>query len=135
MKVLIDTNIISEAIAKKPNSKVIVYLNQLERENCFLSIITIGEIKRGILTCPVKERKEKLRHFLDKLEEHFEHRVLPIDSKVIEAWSQITSRSKRTLPVVDSMIAATSVAYDLELITRNEKDFTDLKIRLYNPFS
>jgi predicted nucleic acid-binding protein len=136
MKYLLDTNVISELIARKPNPAVYEWVNGLEDERTYLSVITLGEIKRGIEKLPDSRRKGQLLEWLSNdLLFRFGDRILAIDTAVMLTWGKFVAEQKRTLPAMDSLIAATALTHDLLLATRNEKDFLDTGVVVVNPWS
>ena len=138
MKYLLDTNIISEFISKIPNKNVIDYILALDENDLYLSVITIGEIKAGIEKLDKGSKKEKLLHWLENdLLNRFKDRIIDIDTEVMLQWGAVNYRLKqlgKPLPIMDSLIGATSEVRDFILITRNEKDFKNLNIKVVNPF-
>ena len=138
MNYLLDTNIISELIAKKPNMKVISFLQGLNEEELYLSVITIGEIKFGIENLPNSEKKQKLLYWLEHdLLNRFSDRIIAVDVDVMLKWGQMNAFLKkkgRPMPIMDAIIAATSLSKKFRLVTRNEKDFMSLDIEIINPF-
>ena len=138
MKYLLDTNIISEFISKIPNQKVIDYILSLNEHDLYLSVITIGEIKTGIEKLDNGSKKNKLLYWLENdLLNRFQNRIVDIDTEVMLQWGTINKRLKqlgKPLPIMDSLIGATSEVKDFILITRNEKDFQNLNIKIVNPF-
>lgn len=139
MRYLLDTNIISEFISKTPNQNVINYILPLDENDLYLSVITIGEIKTGIEKLEYGSKKEKLLHWLENdLLNRFEDRIVDIDTSIMLQWGVINNKLKKLgkpLPIIDSLIGATSEIKDFILITRNEKDFQNLNIKIVNPFS
>ena len=123
MKYLLDTNIISEFISKIPNKKVIDYILALDEHDLYLSVITIGEIKTGIEKLDNGSKKDKLLHWLENdLLNRFQNRIIDIDTEVMLQWGTINQRLKqlgKPLPIMDSLIGATSEVKDCILITRN----------------
>ena len=109
-----------------------------EEKNLFLSVITIGEIKAGIEKLPDGNKKEKLKNWLEiDLLNRFNERIIDVDLGVMMRWGEIVSRSQalgRSLPIMDSFIAAQCAIRDLVLITRNQKDFENLSLTIINPF-
>ena len=138
MKYLLDTNIISEFISKIPNKNVVDYILTLDENDLYLSVITLGEIKAGIEKLDNGNKKEKLLHWLENdLLNRFQNRIVDIDTEVMLRWGAINHRLKqlgKPLPIMDSLIGATSEIKDFILITRNEKDFKNLNIKVVNPF-
>lgn len=139
MKYLLDTNIISELIAKQSNQNVIDFLSTIDENDTYLSVITIGEIKTGIENVQNSEKKEKLLLWLEKdLFNRFQSRILNIDIHTMLRWGEINNELKnlgKPLPIMDSLIAATCIHHQFTLVTRNEKDFQNLQINIINPFN
>jgi len=138
LKYLLDTNIVSELISKRPNEKVLQYLQGIEEDHLYLSVVTIGEVKFGIDRLPESVKKEKLFTWLQNdLLERFENRIAEIDIDIMLKWGHINallSKKGRPLPIMDALIASTALTGNYILITRNEKDFKDLGIQIVNPF-
>ena len=138
MNYLLDTNIISELISKTPDRNVVDYLLSLDEERLYLSVITIGEIKSGIEKLDRGHKKSKLLHWLENdLLIRFQGRIISIDTEIMLQWGVIQNRLKqigKPLPIMDSLIGATSQVKNLLLLTRNEKDFRNLDVKIVNPF-
>ena len=129
MKYLLDTCVISELTKHKPNARVIEWINQAPLDSLFLSVITIGEIRKGLNKLPKSKRKEKLTIWLNTLMEEYKERLLPVDLAVAENWGVIQGNAERSeIPMtsIDSFIAATAHTYNLTVVTRNEKDFSQV---------
>lgn len=138
MRYLLDTCVISELSTQKPNSQVIAWIDQMAEERLWLSVITIGEIKRGIERLPVSKKKRALdRWLVDELLTRFKDRIFSIDSGVMLTWGEMMARlekSGRNLPAVDSLVAAIALHHQVNLATRNEKDFLDTGVQIFNPW-
>ncbi|SFV58774.1 VapC toxin protein [hydrothermal vent metagenome] len=141
MKYLLDTNIISEFISKKPNAKVINYINSLDEKDIYLSVITLGEIRFGIEKLDKEHQLKKiesLSHWLNNdLMQRFEGRISNIDSDIMLQWGKINAQLQkvgRPMPIMDSLIASSCLAKGYTLITRNEKDFYHFELEMINPF-
>lgn len=135
MSFLLDTNVVCEFVNAKPNSHVLQWLKALPNERLYISVLTIGEIRKGIEQIKDGKRKQQLKLWLEhELPNWFEDRVLPIDIKVADRWGRLQHQSKRTLPAIDSLLAATALHYDLSLVTRNVKDFTGIALEIFNPW-
>ncbi len=138
MNYLLDTNVISELISKQPNKNVLSFIQELDEDNIYLSVITIGEIKSGIENLKDQIKKEKLSSWLySDLLERFQNKIIDINVEIMIEWGSINQNLKSTgksLPIMDSLIGATCIVKDLTLVTRNEKDFINLDIKIVNPF-
>ena len=134
MSYLLDTNIISETVRRNPNKAVIAWLDQLPAEALFVSVLTLGEIRKGIEVLADKRRQEKLRLWLEhELPAWFEGRVLPVDLAVADRWGRLLAEVGRPVPTVDSLLAATALHHELRLVTRNAGDFDYPGLQVINP--
>ena len=135
MSYLLDTNIVSETVRRTPNKAVIVWLDRLPGEALFVSVLTLGEIRKGIETLADRRRREKLRIWLEhELPEWFEGRVLPVDLAVADRWGRLLAEVGRPVPTIDSLLAATALHHELRLVTRNAGDFNYPGLQVINPF-
>jgi predicted nucleic acid-binding protein len=133
---LIDTNVISELTRSKPAPAVAAWFEEVADEALHLSVLTVGELRRGIEKLPLGKRKEKLRNWLEhELPAWFGERLLPIDAAVADAWGRLQATVQRTLPAVDSLLAATALHHHLRLVTRNTEDFEVVGLETINPWS
>ena len=139
MNYLLDTNVISELVAKQPNRRVLEWIDTLDSNRVFLSVITIGELRKGIEKLPASARKEALFDWLTTdLVLRFSGRILSLEIDVMLTWGQMTGqleRIGRPLPAIDSLIAALALYHNYTLVTRNEADFKDTGITVLNPWS
>ena len=136
MNYLLDTNIISEIYKQNCNQSVISFLNNIERKNMYLSVYTIGELCYGIEKLSISKKKHDLSIWLySKIPLWFNKRILSVDSDIMLKWGNLRVLTKRTLPIDDSIIAATAIYHNMTLVTRNIKDYNDIPgIRLINPW-
>jgi toxin FitB len=135
MKNLLDTCVIAEYQKPLPDVKVMSWLNSQIEESLYLSVLTIGEIEKGIARLPASKRKNNLEMFLENLVTRFDRRILDLDTKTLRRWGQLTGsleKKGRVLPIIDSFLAATALVYDLTIITRNAADFTGTGSRVLN---
>lgn len=135
MSYLLDTNVISETIRRNQNKAVVTWLEQIPAEALFISVLTLGEIRKGVEALADKKRREKLRVWLERdLPVWFEGRVLSIDLAVAERWGRLLAEVGRPVPAIDSLLAATALHHELRLVTRNEKDFNYPGLEVINPW-
>lgn len=138
MNYLLDTCVISELVAKRPNRKVLAWIDSIEEVRLHLSVITVGEIRKGIEKLPDSERRAALAEWLDsQLLVRFASRIVPIDTGVMLKWGQLIGtleRAGRTMSAMDSLIAASALYAGLSLVTRNEDDFVHAGIPMVNPW-
>ena len=138
MKYLFDTCVISELVAKHPNPQVVDFVDALDADGVYLSVITIGEIAKGVEKLPKSKRKQDLHLWLkEDLLVRFSGRIVPLDTEVLMQWGVLVARLESkgiTLPAIDSLIAATTLTHKLTLITRNVDDFSSTGIEIVNPW-
>jgi predicted nucleic acid-binding protein len=133
MRYLIDTCVFAEYARPLPQKEVIDGLDALPQENSYVSVITIGEIQKGITRMPSSRRKHALGVFLTDLIERFDEKVLGLTTPTMLRWGRLTAdleRVGRTLPVIDSLLAATALEHDLTIVTRNIRDFTPAGVKV-----
>jgi hypothetical protein len=135
MGYLIDTNIISETVRRQPNKTLVGWLDGIPPEALFVSVLTLGEIRKGIEGIADKIKRERLRLWLEhELPAWFEGRVLPIDLAVADRWGRLVAEVGRPVPTIDSLLAATALHYELRLVTRNAGDFDYPGLEVINPW-
>ncbi len=135
MSYLLDTNVVSETIRRAPHKTALAWLELLPAESLFVSVLTLGEIRKGIEALADRKRREKLRLWLDhELPRWFEGRVLPVDLAVADRWGRLLAEVGRSVPTIDSLLAATALHHDLALVTRNARDFDYPGLEVINPF-
>lgn len=138
MKALLDTCVISELVAKKPNPGVVDFVDGLDADDVYLSVITIGEIIKGIEKLPDSPRKAELRAWLqDDLLARFHGRIIPLGTDIIVEWGVLTARLEaqgKPMPAIDSLIAATALEEKMSLVTRNVGDFDAAGVEILNPW-
>ncbi len=135
MSYLLDTNILSETVRRSPNKPVITWLDQLPGEALYVSVLTLGEIRKGIEALADRRRREKLRLWLEhELPAWFEGRVLSVDLAVADRWGRLLAEMGRPVPTIDSLLAATALHHELRFVTRNSGDFEYPGLVVINPF-
>lgn len=135
MSYLVDTNVISELIKPAPHPAVLSWAKTVPESSLYLSVLTLGEIQKGIakLSDPVKQ--QRLYLWLEQdLPTWFRDRILSIDREVAICWGNLQANSGRSLPAIDSLLAATAITHRLKLVTRNTSDFIYPQFELINPW-
>ena len=133
---LIDTNVVSELIKPRPSSRVADWIDAQEEQLFHLSVLTLGEIRRGIVQLPPGKRRTDLAAWLSSdLLTRFAGRILQIDQEVADRWGHLAGAKGATIPVIDGLLAATAFQHNLTLVTRNTKDMTRTGVGLFNPWS
>jgi toxin FitB len=132
---LLDTNVISETVRARPNAKVMRWLDSLQPEQLHVSVLSLGEIRKGALMLADAKRRAKLLDWLEAdLSQWFEARVLPVDEGVCAHWASLMVQAAQPLPAIDSLLAATALAANLTVATRNTRDFDRMGVKLLNPW-
>jgi toxin FitB len=135
---ILDTNVISELIAARPNPKVVDWIQSVESSQVFLSVIAIGELKKGIEKLLDSDRKVKLDQWLhEDLLVRFENQILIIDQETILIWGRLVAQLEmvgRPISSIDSLLAATALQWQYTLVTRNTAHFAMAGIVLLNPW-
>jgi toxin FitB len=131
---LLDTNTISELQKPSPNPVVLKAFTSISVEPVYLSVLTIGELRRGDV---IKRRRHpemssRYAFWIDSLEVEYADRILEVNRATATLWGQLTAR--RTPSVIDTLLAATAILHDLTLVTRNVRDIADLPVRILNPW-
>jgi tRNA(fMet)-specific endonuclease VapC len=138
MKHLLDTNVISELVTKQPNSRVVRWVDSLNPEEAYLSVITIGELSKGIEKLPASRRKQTLHEWLrNDLLLRFSGRILMLDVEAMLTWGNLMGqweRAGKPMPAMDSLIAALALHHDCSLATRNVDHFRHTGVTLVNPW-
>ena len=135
---LLDTNCISEVVSVKPDPLVLTWLDAVDERTLYLSALTLGEIRRGIVTLAEGRRRVQLESWLDvDLRNRFAGRILSVDEAVADQWGLLTGEMKRRgtpLPTVDAIIAATAIHHGLTVVSRNVSDFKNAQVSVVNPW-
>jgi toxin FitB len=132
---LLDTNVVSE-IRKgaQGHVQVMSWWKSTKASQVYLSVLTLGEIREGILRIKDKDsnRARHLGVWLTGLSRFFSSRLVPVDEAVAMRWADV--RQHRSLPLIDSLMAASAISRDMTFVTRNTKDIEDCGVRYLNPF-
>jgi len=138
MNYLLDTCVISEVIRPKPKQKIINWLRSRDENDLYLSVLTIGEIYKGIEKLGDSDRRKKIQLWVEhELMRRFGDRILPVNSQVAMVWGQIQAQAEKrgwAMPTVDGLIAATGLAFNMVVVTRNVSDMEASGAVLVNPW-
>lgn len=137
MRVLLDTCVLSELRRPEPHAGVRRAIETLNSDDLFVSVLTIGEIAKGIALLKDGRKKRTLQVWLQTLERHYADRLLPIDLETSRIWGELTAAAQkagRTISASDDLIAATARRHGLHLMTRNTTDFEPSGVLLFNPW-
>lgn len=135
MSYLLDTNVLSELRRRAPNSGVVDWLAQRPSTALYLSVLTLGELRKGVEGVSDFSRRADLLDWLEtELPAFFAGRILAVDAQVADRWGRMMAAAGRPVPAIDSLIGATAAHYGLSLVTRNARDFTDLGLDVINPW-
>ena len=131
---LVDTNVLSELRRPKRSPSVVAWFESVAADDLFLSVLTLGEIRRGIESLRVKDPKAAgaLERWFNGLCADFAEKILPVDLAVAEQWGRLSIR--QPLPSIDGLLASTAIIHDLTMVTRNTADFERSGVALLNPF-
>jgi toxin FitB len=132
---LIDTNIISEVRkGRRCDPNVASWYERIEDASLYLSVLVIGEIRKGIERIRPKDKTQAnaIEDWLLAVDKAFGERILPVDRAVANEWGRLNA--SRPLPVIDGLLAATAKIYRMTLVTRNTADIADLGVHVLNPF-
>jgi predicted nucleic acid-binding protein len=134
---LLDTNVISELVKPKPNHGVIDWIDNADESSLYLSVITLGEIRKGIASRDDLTRKARIESWFRALVDRFADRFLPIGADIAERWGRLAGDFRRrgiSLPVIDGLLAATALQHDLTFVTRNIKDVRATGVESLDPW-
>ena len=135
---LLDTNVPSELTRLRPEARVVHWLDAQNNERLFLSVVTLGEIRKGVTLLVDSKRRSQLEQwFIEELLSWFAGRILPVTQAIADRWGVLDATSQRRgtpLNTADGLIAATALEHGLTLVTRNARDFADLGVSLFNPW-
>jgi len=138
MNYLLDTCVLSEFTRRQPDQRVGLWVDSVNEEKLFISVITIGEIQRGVEKLPASTRKKDLSLWLNNdLVERFHQRLVPLDAPTMFLWGSLMANMERagqTMALMDSLIAATALSQNLVIATRKVSDFTTCGVQVINPW-
>ena len=139
MNYLLDTNVLSEARRKNPDASVTAWLNSTPETSLFLSVLVLGEVRKGIAKLRDEVQRQVLQRWLDTdLIHRFGERLLLIDADTALLWGRLSGEGEargEPLPVVDTLLAATALRHNFTLVTRNVQDFSRYPVQVLNPWT
>jgi len=138
LRVLLDTCALSELRRPEPNDAVLRAIDALASEDLFVSVLSIGEIAKGIAVLKESKNRRALQSWLQTLERQYADRLLPIDLETSRIWGELTAAAQkmgRTIPATDGLIAATARRHGLHIMTRNIGDFEPAGLLVLNPWA
>jgi len=135
---LLDTNCISELVRPTPEPRVLEWMGAADETLLYLSVLTMGEIRRGLAGLAQGKRRTLLETWLEvELQARFSGRIVPIDAAIANRWGQLAADAKRVgkpLSIIDGLLAATALHHNLTVVSRNTSDFTNTHVRVLNPW-
>jgi predicted nucleic acid-binding protein len=135
---LLDTNCISELVRLRPEPRVLEWLEAADETLLYLSVLTLGEIRKGLASLSQGKRRTQLETWLEiDLQTRFANRILSIGSDVADRWGWLAAQAKKrgtTLAIVDGLLAATALHHNLTVVSRNLPDFIDTQVPVLNPW-
>ena len=136
MSYLLDTNVLSELRRKTPNAGVVEWFAQRPASTLYLSVLTLGELRKGVEGMADASRRTALLDWLEaELPIFFTGRILSVDAQVADRWGRLVAAANRPVPAIDSLLAATAAHHGLSLVTRNVRDFADFGLEVINPWA
>ena len=133
MAYLLDTNVLSEFFKREPDERVLMWFRETDEVLQFISTLTLAEIQKVISRLDASRRKDELQDWFDSELVRYSSRVLSFDLEAARIWADVMAtleKKGRPLPVIDSLIAATALAHDLTLVTRNSPDFAATNVKI-----
>jgi predicted nucleic acid-binding protein len=135
---LVDTNVLSEVRRPQPSLQVLGWLDRVDEDRTFVSVISLAELRRGIALMEPGRRRDALETWLaDDLPARFAGRLLPVDARIAERWGELMAISKKSgkaLSTMDGFLAATALVHGLTMVSRNTKDFVEFGVSLLDPW-
>ena len=135
---LLDTNCISEVVRPKPEPRVLEWMEAADEDLLYLSVLTLGEIRKGVARLPQGKRRTGLETWLEvDLQARFFGRIVPVDAGVADRWGLLAAEAKRkgkALAIINGLLAATALHHNLTVVSRNVADFRNTQIPVVNPW-
>jgi len=137
MSYLLDTNVISEPKRKRPDQNVIRWLGSVDDAEIYLSVLTVGEMKKGAVKLPSGRNRVLVQNYLEKVRNRFTGRILPITERTFLVWGKMIAEFEQkgiVRPALDSLLEATALEHDLILVTRNVRNFQHSSVTILSPW-
>jgi len=135
---LLDTNCISELVRSQPEPRVAEWMRAVNESLLYLSVLTLGEIRKGAAALPQSKRRAYLESWLESdLQVRFSGRILTIDNQIADRWGWLTAEADlkgRPLSAIDGLLAATAIQHNLTIVSRNVTDFVSTRVPILNPW-
>jgi predicted nucleic acid-binding protein len=135
---LLDTNCVSELVRVKPEPRVMEWMEAADEALLYLSVLTLGEIRKGLAGLAQSKRRTHLETWLEvELQTRFSGRILAIDATVADRWGLLAAQAKargQSLPIIDGLLAATALHHNLTVVSRNVSDFRNAQVQALNPW-
>ena len=135
---LLDTNCISELVRTRPEPRVLEWMEAADESLLYISVLTLGEIRKGVAGLPQGKRQTQLEMWLElDLQARFSGRILPVDALIADRWGLMAAEAKRkgwALSAVDGLLAATALQHNLTIVSRNISDFANTQVQSLNPW-
>jgi predicted nucleic acid-binding protein len=135
---LLDTNCISEVVRSKPERRVLEWFASVNENLLYLSVLTLGEIRKGVAGLPQSKRRTNLETWLEvELGSRFSGRILSVDAAIADRWGLLAAEAKlkgKPLSAIDGLLAATALHHNLTIVSRNLSDFANARAAVLNPW-
>ena len=135
---LLDTNCVSELVSPEPEKSVLRWIDETDETTLYLSVLTLGEIRKGVAGLAQSRRRARLEVWLEvDLQARFAGRIVPIDTRVADRFGWLAAEAKRlgrALPVIDGLLAATALHLNLTVVSRDVRDFVATHVPVLNPW-
>ena len=138
MKVILDTCVVSEIQRSQGRQQVRAQVERIADDDLYLSVITIGEIAKGVALLPSGKRKSELQQWMQSLEQHYADRILPINNETAQIWGTVTANAQQAgtiIPMADGLIAATAIQNGMHIMTRNTDHFQATGALVIDPWN
>lgn len=138
MNYLLDTCVISELIKARPTKSVVKWVESIDERSMFISVLTLGEIHKGITKLRASKKKRALQEWVSNdLNQRFDNRIIPVSIEIARIWGEVQGKAEKKgekMPAIDSLIGATAIAYDFTVVTRNAADMENSGVQIHNPW-